>query len=230
MSKLTEDQIQELYKFTRAHFVYHFDLQTELVDHLANGIESLQAKNPHLSFQEALDKEFKKFGVFGFQDVIADRSKALSKKYWKIILRFYKEFFSLPKILLTLLLCVLLFIVLKETALGYQQYAITGVFLLFLIPATIKLVQYHRILKKKDRKWMLEEMLLANIGMINFIQIPIQLMNIRFEIENNYIILLLSIASITLLLLFYVMVFVIPPKAEELLEETYPEYKMMSTL
>ena len=26
--KLTQEHIQELYKFTRAHFVYHFDLQT----------------------------------------------------------------------------------------------------------------------------------------------------------------------------------------------------------
>tara|TARA_R110000868_G_scaffold386700_1_gene655067 strand:- start:508 stop:1200 length:693 start_codon:yes stop_codon:yes gene_type:complete len=230
MNKLSKHQIQELYTFTRAHFVYHFDLQTELVDHLAHGIEDLQEKNPNLTFQEALNKEFKKFGIFGFQDVIADRAKALSKRYWKIILRFYAEFFSLPKIMFTLLLSALLFIALKATPLGYQQYVITGVFLAFLIPSTVKLVQYNRILKKKERKWMLEEMLLANIGMINFIQIPIQLMNIRFEVENNYILILISIASIALILLFYVMVFVIPPKAEELLEETYPEYKMMQTL
>ncbi|MDC1464178.1 hypothetical protein N8387_00675 [Polaribacter sp.] len=33
--KLTETHIQELYKFTRKHFVEHYDVQTELVDHLA---------------------------------------------------------------------------------------------------------------------------------------------------------------------------------------------------
>lgn len=107
--KLTETQIQELYKFTRAHFVYHFDLQTELVDHLAGGIEQQMTKNPKIDFKQALDKEFKKFGIFGFQDVITERQKALSKRYWKIILRFYKEYFTLPKIALTLLLSVLLF-------------------------------------------------------------------------------------------------------------------------
>ena len=37
--KLTEEQIQQLYKFTRQHYVEHYDVQTELVDHLANDIE-----------------------------------------------------------------------------------------------------------------------------------------------------------------------------------------------
>ena len=39
--KLTEIQITNLYQFTRQHFVYHYDVQTELVDHLANDIEGI---------------------------------------------------------------------------------------------------------------------------------------------------------------------------------------------
>lgn len=39
--KLTPEQIQELYKFTRQHYVEHYDVQTELVDHLANDIEQI---------------------------------------------------------------------------------------------------------------------------------------------------------------------------------------------
>jgi len=228
--KLTQEHIEELYKFTRAHFVYHFDLQTELVDHLAYGIEAQIAKNPQLTFQEALDKEFKKFGVFGFQDVIGERQKALSKRYWKIILRFYKEYFTLPKIVLTLFLSVVLFTVLKNISIGYQNYIIVVIFLLFLIPSTIKMFNYNRILKKKERKWFLEEMLLGQMGIFTVFQLPIHLFNIRFEIENSYILGLVAFFTVSLLLLFYVMVFVIPPKAEELLAETYPEYKLMHSL
>lgn len=77
---------------------------------------------------------------------------------------------------------------------------------------------------------MLEEMLLNNIGAFNFIQLPIQFMNIRFEVVNPYILGIISIFSVSLLLLFYVMVFIIPPKAEELLAETYPEYKLMQSV
>jgi hypothetical protein len=87
--KLTQDQIQELYKFTRAHYVEHYDLQTELVDHLANGVEQQWAHYPKLSFEEAKQMEFKKFGVFGFMDVVAERQKAMGKKYRKIIWQFF---------------------------------------------------------------------------------------------------------------------------------------------
>ena len=82
---LSEKQIEQLYKFTRTHFVEHYDLQTELVDHLANGIESQQSSNPVLTFEEALKLEFKKFGVCGFNDVIQEKTKAMSKRYRELL-------------------------------------------------------------------------------------------------------------------------------------------------
>ena len=36
LKKLTSEQIDQLYLFTRQHFVEYYDLQTELVDHLAH--------------------------------------------------------------------------------------------------------------------------------------------------------------------------------------------------
>ena len=65
MLKLTSEQIERLYLFTRQHYVEWYDLQTELVDHMANAIEAQWQEHPKLSFEEALQKEFKKFGVFG---------------------------------------------------------------------------------------------------------------------------------------------------------------------
>ncbi len=77
--KLKENQIQDLYAFTRKHFVEHYDLQTELVDHLANDIETIWKEHPCLSFREARGKSFKKFGIFGFMDVVEARGKCLKK-------------------------------------------------------------------------------------------------------------------------------------------------------
>jgi len=62
--KLTEHQINELYIFTRKHYVYHYDVQTELVDHLANDIERIWIASPKISFEEARDTSFKKFLAF----------------------------------------------------------------------------------------------------------------------------------------------------------------------
>lgn len=67
--KVTNSQIDTLYTFTRQHYVEWYDGQTELVDHLANGIEEQWQENPNLTFDEALKNEFKRFGVlcyYGF--------------------------------------------------------------------------------------------------------------------------------------------------------------------
>ena len=82
--KLTPEQIDSLYQFTRQHYVEWHDLQTELVDHLANAIEQQWQENPKISFEDALQIEFKKFGIFGFMDVVEKRQAALNKRYNKI--------------------------------------------------------------------------------------------------------------------------------------------------
>ena len=74
--KLTVEQIERLYQFTRQHYVEWYDLQTELVDHLANSIESQWAENPKIRLEDALQIEFKKFGIFGFMDVVEKRQAA----------------------------------------------------------------------------------------------------------------------------------------------------------
>ncbi|MDG1729693.1 MAG: hypothetical protein P8K68_11940 [Algibacter sp.] len=102
MHKLTDHHIEALYKFTRNHYVAWYVVQIELVDHLANGIENQWIENPNLSFESALATEFKKFGIFGFSDVIEQKTKALNTFYRKEIWKYFKDFFRLPKIIATL--------------------------------------------------------------------------------------------------------------------------------
>ena len=58
---LSKEQIENLYAFTRKHFVEYYDLQTELVDHMANDIEVILEKDSSLNFEQAREKAFKKF-------------------------------------------------------------------------------------------------------------------------------------------------------------------------
>ena len=112
--KLSSEQIERLYLFTRQHYVEYYDLQTELVDHLANAIEEQWQQNPKLSFEEALQIEFKKFGVFGFMDVVEQRQSALNKKYNKLVLNELKTFFSVPKIIGTISAIGIVFYLMKQ--------------------------------------------------------------------------------------------------------------------
>ncbi len=155
--KVNQEQIERLYRFTREHFVEHYDLQTELVDHLSNAIEEEWKENPKLSFEEALQKEFKKFGVFGFMDVVEKRQSALSKKYNLLIWKHFKEFFTIPKIVITISLVAGLFYFFKYIFFyELMTIAMIGWFLL-LIAA---LVYEKRKMKKRKnqtgKKWMFE--------------------------------------------------------------------------
>lgn len=53
---LTNEQIQSLFTFCEKHFVKYYDVQVELVDHLANAVELEMQTNPKYSFERALEK------------------------------------------------------------------------------------------------------------------------------------------------------------------------------
>ncbi|WP_373941620.1 hypothetical protein OEG92_18845 [Polaribacter sejongensis] len=52
---------------------------------------------------------------------------------------------------------------------------------------------------------------------------------VSFNSMENHWLLLISFSLTVVVLLFYVTGFLIPQKAEELLQETYPEYKMVKS-
>ena len=50
MSKLTPTQIQSIFDFTTTKYIKYYDVQLELVDHIANRIEELQTEDVQLTF------------------------------------------------------------------------------------------------------------------------------------------------------------------------------------
>ena len=234
--KLTESQIDNLYKFTRQHYVYHYDVQTELVDHLANDIEGIWEENPNVSFEQARDKSFKKFGIFGFMDVIEAKQKQMNKRYWKILLRFVKEWFTLPKLITTLLIFLGVFFLMQIPFAEITIVSILLILVVFEMIAVSKIRKEHKAKEKTDDKVFLLEAMIGTtknsftgftfINLFNFINLT------KFDFSGLNIYWLLFIAAtITLLIIFfYVANYVLPQKAEELLQETYPEYKLVKNL
>jgi hydrogenase-4 membrane subunit HyfE len=228
--KLTTVQIERLYKFTREHFVEHYDLQTELVDHLANGIEKRWEENSKLSFDDALNLEFKQFGICGFSDIIEKYSSALSRKYFKIIFRFLREYIKLPKIIGTICAILTLFYVIRYVAVSVWiiGFLFVMLFLYFMISLFYLNRQYKRKTKQTGKRWKLEEMIFsAGNGvfiMLNFFQIAYHL-NI-LEAEHYAVQMLFAIVLVFVALFIYISTEVLPEKAETLLREAYPEYEL----
>ncbi len=105
---LTTDQIQFLYKFCERHYVRYYDVQVELVDHLAAAIEQEQEQDPGLDFTQAVNKVYKGFGITGFAGVVREKMQAEQKKnntrHWNLFL----SFFTIPRIAVTCLVFLLL--------------------------------------------------------------------------------------------------------------------------
>lgn len=59
---LTEEQIERLHRFCVEHYVRHYDVQVELVDHLGTAIEEKMSDNHLLSFEQALQQVYRGFG------------------------------------------------------------------------------------------------------------------------------------------------------------------------
>ncbi len=226
--KLTQPQIQNLYAFTRQHYVEHYDLQTELVDHLANDIESVWQTQPDISFEEARDQAFKKFGVFGFMDVLERRQKAMNKRYIKYLWAELKQWFTFPKLISTIALFLIIYMSLSSVL---AKSLLIGFYVLICVFVIYKSIQLKKQFKQRkalsNKKWMLEEIIFKQAGasaIILLTQLP-QWYNFSGNIFSYpYIVLGVSIFSTLFCLWMYISFEVIPNKAEQLLNQTYPEF------
>jgi hypothetical protein len=130
--KPSEEEISLLFEFCEFHNVNYYDVQVELVDHLASAIEKLWETRPRLTFEEALAEVSETFGVDPFHftdpnsllpfpienihansgfDVITEaRTKALDRRYNQMQIRYFLEFFKLPKIVLTITSTLILYL------------------------------------------------------------------------------------------------------------------------
>ncbi|TCK67779.1 hypothetical protein DFQ05_1560 [Winogradskyella wandonensis] len=226
--KLNKSQIQDLYAFTRKHFVEYYDLQTELVDHLANDIENMWTENPKLCFEDARDKAFKKFGIFGFMEPIEQKQKAMGKRYRKYLWQELKQWFRIPQIVITISIFFILYISFSS------EYAESFSVILYVLAATysgykaFKLNRYYK--KRQDvsgKKWLLEEIIFRQASATGLVLLSQMYSTVHLSngaLTNPYLLLVACTLFTVLILVSYISFELIPNKAEDLLKETYPEF------
>ena len=107
---LTQDQIQSIYDFTAKKYVKFYDVQLELVDHIASRIEEMMATDARLGFDDALLKVYKSFGIYGFTKLQEQKCLEMTKFWYNKFFSFYLEYFKLPKILLSIALVGLFYL------------------------------------------------------------------------------------------------------------------------
>lgn len=145
---LSETEIKKLFAFAEKKFVHWYDLQIEIVDHLASSIEAEIQSNAALTFEAALDKVYKSFGIFGFARIVQERqtqlAKAAKKRWWQE----FRSFFLWPRIILFSLVLLAVWTLAESVS----PMVLSPVFLAIYIAASVLLLIYglrdHRLRKR----------------------------------------------------------------------------------
>jgi len=139
-------------------------------------------------------------------------------------------------VLTTSIVFLLFFIILKTP---YSEYILLGS--LFILVIYDLIFQYknrkkeQKKEKSKEKTFLLEAMIgdtrnfftgYTFINSLNFINIT----EVSFSSLEMHWLLLISFSTTLIIILFYVTRYLIPQRAEELLQETYPEYKLSKSL
>lgn len=146
---LSEEQIGELFAFCEKKYVRWYDVQVELVDHLAHAIEDRMAKDPSLGFESALRNVYEGFGIFGFSRIVSERMASVYQMHRKTYYESLKSHFRWPKIGLTILITIILFIVFKESGASWISISMTVLMVAAMILSIHNGIEMSRISRKK---------------------------------------------------------------------------------
>jgi hypothetical protein len=148
----TQEQISTLFAFCEKHLVHHYDVQVELVDHLANAIEDRMQADKDLSFEAALIEVYAGFGVMGFSQMVKNRVLTLERQYSKQRLRLILAYFTWPKIGLTALVLALLFVTASYFSDVTRYYITVSIQSAAFIYELVAFLFLYRLRKKQLRK------------------------------------------------------------------------------
>lgn len=178
---ITIPELKEIFQFLEQKRVRHYDLQTELADHLASSIEEQWALQPDLTLKEALQKEYHNFGLFGFSKLVEKRQRALSKKLFLQLNKQILTWLSFPKVMPLLAFIVVWAQLLQNSA--SAEYWLIGMMAVGLVLLLFGVIKQRLFIRKIQKKFLFLEAQIALIFIgLNAFFLPIHLINI-FNIE-----------------------------------------------
>lgn len=230
--KLTSEQIDELFTFCSGHYVPEYDLQIELVDHLASGIEEQWLKNPELPFAFALNNTFGKFGIYGFSKIKNQKEKELRRKYSRLFWQYTLGFYKLPKVILTFVLTLILFSIYRaiNNFFWVTTFIFASIMIFDLLYLWLIYPKSYRIKTTDKKSFLLINYLKSRqLGINLILQIPLQgiqlLSHYNYSYLNNTLLMfMLSLSLVALSIVLYVYLIILPVKIKEHFAEQFPQF------
>jgi hypothetical protein len=228
IATITPEENQKLFAFCEECNVKYYDVQIELVDHLASSIEEQWMQHPNRSFDNAMGIALRDF-TLGLKHISKEKERALNKKYQQIHWYYIRASFSWPKALRTLALVLILF----------SAFRLTPNNLLVIIPTiamVLSVIFYYyfyyypnniRIKTDTSKKFLLLKRLrLQNISVLAIAFFPLHIFNItKFQIPNNiYIEFLVAFLTVLFGIAAYSQLFYIPKKINQYFLKQFSEF------
>ncbi len=230
--KLTEEQVKKLFAFCESKDVYDYDLQIEIVDHLASAIEEQWKHDPCITFGWAFKNIYSKFGWRDFRKLERQLERQLKRKFRRMLWQNFIEYFRFPKIAVTVLLFIMLFSLL--------QIADNNSLLIILltVPLSLASIYYNFVLfpERIEIKPIREKSFLIlrylesinnQAGKLTFLPLTVPLITMGWHLKyTNTLYLEVLIAAVLSLfaVLMYGYFFFLPKKIKEHFMLNYSEF------
>ena len=217
---LSKPQIDSLFAFTEKKLVRYYDLQVELVDHLANKIEDEMQENTNTNFEDALAKIYATFGIFGFARIVREKEEQVRRFNNKLWFTEFKNLFVWPNLLRSI--CVFLIIKLL-TDLVKVEYII-GFFLIAVFVEFAIKVFITKVREKKAKTLLLTNFIFVP-NFITYLCFQFLLQVWTSNLANNFLEehKLLVTIIITLIALCYLASIKVIQKVYKTAKNLYPE-------
>ncbi len=220
--KISEEENKQLFKFCNRHSVHHYDLQVELVDHLASAIEEQWETDLEFDFSKALKNTFGKFGITGFSKIKQQKERELRRKYNRLLWKYFIEFYRWPKVVMTFVFTIGLFTLFQSTS--KPSWIVLTYFLLILIFGVYYYFNFTRndfkIKLKPGKSFILINYLKSvQISIIVLVQFPLQSLTAYNLFEkhsyNQWVMFAISFFMVAFSILLYGQFFFVPKKIKE---------------
>ena len=111
---LSKEQLLQIDNYIFVCGIQFYDVRTEVVDHFANILEQKLEENPALNFKHEIINIHKNFSDNGFKKLLEEKTKSVTKKFYKQSFKHFITFFKLPKIIISVALFYGLYLLMNK--------------------------------------------------------------------------------------------------------------------
>tara|TARA_B110000967_G_scaffold100190_1_gene102851 strand:- start:305 stop:982 length:678 start_codon:yes stop_codon:yes gene_type:complete len=98
--ELSKEQLLQIDNYIFVCGVKYHDVRAEIVDHFANILEQKLDENPDLNFKKEIENSRRNFSVRGFSKLLEEKTKSVTRMFYKQSLKHLITFFKIPKIII----------------------------------------------------------------------------------------------------------------------------------